>query len=88
MHPAILNEKGQFEVITDIVGRRPTREGGMRIEVEYQNVGYSRDGPVVHAYGAGGRGFEISVGVAQEVCDLVKGVITSRRTPQSVLSKL
>lgn len=64
--PEILNSKGEFDVIRDIVGRRPTRKGGMRLEVE--RVG---KGKLVHAYGAGGRGYEISWGVADEVLKMV-----------------
>ncbi|KAF7122583.1 hypothetical protein CNMCM5793_000608 [Aspergillus hiratsukae] len=58
---------GQFDVIRDIVGRRPAREEGMRIEAE--RVGSDRF--IVHAYGAGGRGFELSWGVAQDVVQLM-----------------
>ncbi|KAJ5980673.1 hypothetical protein N7481_007971 [Penicillium waksmanii] len=54
---------GQFDVIRDIVGRRPARQGGMRMEVEKLADGKK----IVHAYGAGGRGFEISWGVAEEI---------------------
>jgi glycine/D-amino acid oxidase-like deaminating enzyme len=76
--------------IADIVGRRPTREGGMRIEVEHAKVGssgHSRGEQVVHAYGAGGRGFEISWGVAAEVAKLAKDTLTAE-TPRSVRAKL
>lgn len=58
---------GQFDVIRDIVGRRPARDGGMRIEAER----VSGDRFIVHAYGAGGRGFELSWGVAQDVLQLM-----------------
>ncbi|KXJ93645.1 hypothetical protein Micbo1qcDRAFT_158509 [Microdochium bolleyi] len=100
LQPGLLSRTGQADaetevvqeplrVIADIVGRRPTRHGGMRVECqehaamhgsggggghggkahggELQNAGR----PVVHAYGAGGRGFEISWGVAREVTGLV-----------------
>ncbi|KAE8356775.1 Fcf1-domain-containing protein [Aspergillus coremiiformis] len=60
---------GEFDVIRDIVGRRPAREGGMRIEAE--TVGEGRC--VVHAYGAGGRGYELSWGVAGDVVRLMTG---------------
>lgn len=56
-------------VIADVVGRRPTREGGMRIELEQRSVS-GREFTVLHAYGAGGRGYEISWGVASEVAKL------------------
>lgn len=55
--------KRDFEVIRDIVGRRPAREEGLRIEAE--KIAGNR--VVFHAYGAGGRGFELSRGVAEDV---------------------
>lgn len=58
---------GKFDVIRDIVGRRPAREGGTRIEVEKLVDGKS----LVHAYGVGGRGFELSRGVAEDVVGLM-----------------
>lgn len=58
---------GQFDIVRDIVGRRPAREGGMRIEVEK----LVNDKHIVHAYGAGGRGIEISRGVAEDVTILM-----------------
>ncbi|KAI0145518.1 FAD dependent oxidoreductase [Xylariaceae sp. FL1272] len=76
-------EGGGVGVIKDIVGRRPTREGGVRLEVESVRVEYgavrggARVQPVVHAYGAGGRGYEISWGVAEDVGKLVLDCLTS-----------
>lgn len=58
---------GKFDVIQDIVGRRPAREGGMRLEVEKLGNGKQ----IVHAYGAGGRGFELSRGVAEDTTALM-----------------
>lgn len=68
-YPRILDGSvpGGFRVIKDIVGRRPTREGGPRVELE-ETV---KDRSVVHAYGLGGRGYELSWGVAQQVLVLV-----------------
>ncbi|KAB8234446.1 hypothetical protein ETB97_003818 [Aspergillus alliaceus] len=57
----------RFDVIRDIVGRRPAREGGIRIEAEKVEDGKV----VVHAYGAGGRGYELSWGVAGDVVKLM-----------------
>lgn len=65
--PFTPENKGQFDVIRDIVGRRPAREGGMRLELEKLAGGKS----LVHAYGAGGRGFEISQGVAEDTVELM-----------------
>ncbi|KAJ5488825.1 hypothetical protein N7539_003715 [Penicillium diatomitis] len=69
----------QFDVIEDIVGRRPAREGGMRIEVETLETGKN----IVHAYGAGGRGFELSRGVAEDATALMfeKGLLAARTKP-------
>ncbi|KAJ5654196.1 D-amino-acid oxidase [Penicillium lividum] len=65
--PFTTESGGKFDVIRDIVGRRPAREGGMRIEVESLGDGKR----VVHAYGAGGRGFELSRGVAEDTAALM-----------------
>ena len=74
--PFTAESRGKFDVIRDIVGRRPAREGGMRIEVER----IADRETVVHAYGAGGRGFELSVGVAEDVVDLMSenGVLRTK----------
>ncbi|KAM0550675.1 hypothetical protein ACHAPJ_008739 [Fusarium lateritium] len=72
------------KVIKDVVGRRPAREGGMRVETEARDTTWGVK-KVVHAYGAGGRGFELSWGVASEVAELVKEVLSS---PLDVKSKL
>ncbi|PGH08654.1 hypothetical protein AJ79_05936 [Helicocarpus griseus UAMH5409] len=71
MYPAILNKKGKFDVIRDIVGRRPAREGGMRLEL--QTLPSERK--VVHAYGAAGRGVELSWGIAEEVLKMVNAAL-------------
>ncbi|CZR63596.1 probable D-aspartate oxidase [Phialocephala subalpina] len=77
MFPQILNAEGKFDVVEDIVGRRPTRRGGLRLEVEW--VGEAdASRKIVHAYGAGGRGYELSWGVAKEVVELVYGDKTSK----------
>ncbi|OAQ76579.1 FAD dependent oxidoreductase superfamily protein [Purpureocillium lilacinum] len=65
-YPAVLAD-GPYRVVRDIVGRRPTRRGGMRLEAE--ELGRRR---VVHAYGLGGRGYELSWGVAEAVLALLK----------------
>ncbi|CAH0033255.1 unnamed protein product [Clonostachys rhizophaga] len=67
-------------VISDVVGRRPMREGGMRIEFEEKQAGI-----VLHAYGAGGRGFELSWGVANEVEGMVKELLPSFTAMRSKL---
>lgn len=65
--------KGRLDSITleknarkDIVGFRPGRKGGFRLEVE---------GDTVHAYGFGHVGYIVSYGVAGKVRDLVDSVV-------------
>jgi glycine/D-amino acid oxidase-like deaminating enzyme len=50
------------DVIRDIVGFRPGREGGFRVE---------RESNVIHAYGFAGAGYRYSWGVSSKVVDLV-----------------
>ncbi|KAH6692637.1 FAD dependent oxidoreductase-like protein [Plectosphaerella plurivora] len=74
-YPSIrASEGGQLRVLRDIVGRRPTRKGGMRLERE--DIGDGR--AIIHAYGLGGRGFELSWGVAEGVIKLVNDPIKSK----------
>ncbi|EEP79650.1 predicted protein [Uncinocarpus reesii 1704] len=83
LYPAMLNAEGKFDVIRDIVGRRPAREGGLRLEAETLPSSTSSKRTVVHAYGAGGRGYELSWGIAEEVLRMVTDIL-----PQSLLSRL
>lgn len=76
------------KVVSDIVGRRPTREGGMRLEVEERAVvqhNRATTGRVIHAYGAGGRGYEISWGVANEVAGLAGSLLGPKASPEAKL---
>lgn len=72
-----------FQIIKDIVGRRPAREGGMRLEVEAKDGPHRQRRHVLHAYGAGGRGYEISWGVAGEVVELAKNLPPFSSAPTS-----
>lgn len=65
---------GSLKVIKDIVGRRPAREGGLRIETEARDNGQGVQ-HIIHAYGAAGRGYEMSWGIASEVADLARDVL-------------
>lgn len=64
--PDFVDDPSKFDVVMDNVGRRPWREGGLRIEVEP----LSDSTRVIHCYGAGGRGYELSWGVAEQTADL------------------
>jgi glycine/D-amino acid oxidase-like deaminating enzyme len=62
--------KGAFETldlenVTDIIGFRPGRKTGIRVE---------REGNVVHAYGVEGAGYIYSFGVAERVAQLIDGI--------------
>lgn len=78
------NKSEDVSVIADVVGRRPTRDGGMRIELERRPVS-GRQATVLHAYGAGGRGYEISWGVAGEVAQLASDFLATKRSLGSKL---
>ena len=66
--PDFVADTTNFAILQDNVGRRPWREGGLRIEPEV-----AVDGRViVHGYGAGGRGYELSWGAATKIVDLVE----------------
>ncbi|KUJ20501.1 putative D-amino acid oxidase [Mollisia scopiformis] len=61
--------KGAFkdvdlDTVTDIVGFRPGRKEGIRVE---------REGDIVHAYGVEGAGYIYSFGIAEAVKELVEG---------------
>lgn len=81
-----------IEVVSHNVGLRPSREGGVRLEVEQRVVGgitpdlapksrtdRQRSVTVVHAYGPGGTGYQSSIGLAEKAGDMV--VAQMRATP-------
>ncbi|EHY57852.1 hypothetical protein ABEF95_014293 [Exophiala dermatitidis] len=68
-YPDFVDSVDKFDVVKDNVGRRPWREGGYRIETEV----ISPRKTIVHGYGAGGRGYELSWGAAEKIVELVKG---------------
>ena len=70
-----------LRVIHDIVGRRPTRKGGMRLEKE----AVAGNKCVIHAYGLGGRGYELSWGVADRVAKLLTEHLDGNAPRQSRL---
>lgn len=76
--PSLLGRNKKWDVVRDIVGRRPARKGGIRLELEtlvdeYNSSKNNGDletaqgKSVIHAYGVGGRGWELSWGIAEEV---------------------
>ncbi|KAJ0287576.1 hypothetical protein COL940_002417 [Colletotrichum noveboracense] len=67
-YPANLGDSGEYRVLKDVVGRRPTRRGGLRLEREDASDGRT----IIHAYGLGGRGFELSWGMAEGALGLLQ----------------
>ncbi|CAG9975124.1 unnamed protein product [Clonostachys byssicola] len=76
-----------LHVVEDIIGRRPTRDGGVRLELETRTFLLSNSrsghGHIIHAYGAGGRGYELSWGIAEDVACMAEKLLGNDR-----LSKL
>lgn len=64
-----LFRNGVLDIISINVGFRPARNGGLRIEMEKVN-----DNVVIHAYGAGGMGYELSYGIGTKVKDILYSV--------------
>lgn len=62
-------------VLQHLVGFRPSREGGTRLEREDVRLGDAagRRTPVVHNYGHGGAGWQSSWGCADDVVALLEG---------------
>ncbi|TID15200.1 nucleotide-binding domain-containing protein [Venturia nashicola] len=67
--PELLNGQGEFEVLSEQVGLRPGRKGGVRCEIEV--LGQEERMVVCHAYGHGGGGFQKSIGCAKKVVRLL-----------------
>lgn len=56
--PELLNQNGEFEVLSVQVGLRPTRTGGARVETEWiDDVGNRASKFVCHNYGHHGAGY-------------------------------
>ncbi|TFK51572.1 FAD dependent oxidoreductase [Heliocybe sulcata] len=70
LDPRIPANVEELDIVRDVVGIRPGRRGGMRVEAERVVIG-NVEMPVVHAYGASGTGFAFSPGVGRKVAQLV-----------------
>ncbi|GAA5938352.1 hypothetical protein JCM3775_000870 [Rhodotorula graminis] len=66
-----------LDVVEDAVGLRPTREGGIRLELGALE-GDGRRVAVVHNYGHGGYGFQSSWGSAEAAVELVEEALSRR----------
>ncbi|GAA5875455.1 hypothetical protein JCM16303_000632 [Sporobolomyces ruberrimus] len=77
-----------LEVVEEAVGLRPTREGGIRLEIdEIEREELSgKSIKVVHHYGHGGYGYQSSWGSAEAAVELVDSALG--RSPRTTKSKL
>jgi glycine/D-amino acid oxidase-like deaminating enzyme len=57
------------------IGFCPSRKGGPRVELESENGGKVEGTWILHNYGHGDSGFRGSVGCAEEIATLVKGLL-------------
>ena len=75
LFPELMKERPDgskyFDVMYTNVGFRPAREGGFRLETE--KIGSKS---IIHAYGGGGMGYELSYGVGVEVSEKLADVIS------------
>ncbi|KAI5828038.1 hypothetical protein EV122DRAFT_267708 [Schizophyllum commune] len=70
LNPLIPTDPSKLDVVRDIVGLRPGRKSGLRVDSEIV------DGlKLVHAYGASGGGFALSAGVGRKCAALVDALL-------------
>ncbi|KAI9773568.1 MAG: hypothetical protein M1840_006842 [Geoglossum simile] len=70
--PDLLNTEGEFDIVSEQVGFRPSRKGGPRISLErVPSLGREKPFIVIHCYGHSGAGYQNSVGSAREVLSLL-----------------
>jgi D-amino-acid oxidase len=72
--PLLRNASGGVDVIRHMVGRRPWRRDGVRVEKEWIEREGGRGGWVVHNYGHSGWGFQGGYGCAERVLELVNEI--------------
>lgn len=75
--PELAGGKGVpgLSVIRHVVGLRPYREGGVRVEREKLDA----DTDIVHNYGHAGWGYQGSYATAQRAVELVKGIGAAKK---------
>lgn len=67
---------GGMEVLAAFSGLRPSREGGARVERTSIQLDGSKNGILVHNYGAGGSGFQAGFGMAHDAILSVEDVLS------------
>ncbi|KAF8936276.1 hypothetical protein BGZ58_004377 [Dissophora ornata] len=62
----------KFDIVDQKVGFRPSRLGGVRVEVEHGRNGYGQPILVAHNYGHGGAGYQSSWGTANDLLQMIE----------------
>ncbi|KAG0328949.1 hypothetical protein BG004_002431 [Podila humilis] len=62
----------KFDIVEQKIGFRPSRIGGVRVEVERGYTGYGEQVLIAHNYGHGGAGFQSSWGTAYDLIRLIE----------------
>lgn len=74
-----ISEDAEIEIVSEQVGLRPGRQGGVRVEAERVEIvrgdGSKERVHVVHHYGHAGAGYQNSVGSARQVANLVDEIL-------------
>jgi hypothetical protein len=76
---------GVMEVLAAFAGLRPSREGGARVERTSMQLEGSRNGILVHNYGAGGTGFQAGLGMARDAIGTVEDLLSTLPVEKSRL---
>ncbi|KAF9398128.1 hypothetical protein BGZ94_006093, partial [Podila epigama] len=61
-----------FDIVDQKVGFRPSRQGGVRVDVEYGRTGSGQPVLIAHNYGHGGAGYQSSWGTAYHVLKMIE----------------
>ncbi|KAJ7779074.1 FAD dependent oxidoreductase [Mycena metata] len=65
-----------LDVVEECVGLRPTRKGGVRLEIEHLSLA-NKTIPIVHNYGHGGAGYQSSWGSANLAVELLQSAVNA-----------
>lgn len=72
-----VQELREESILKRVVGLRPYREGGVRLDLAYDGKGR----PIIHNYGHGGSGFSLAWGCAQSVAALLEQAFAAVSDP-------
>lgn len=75
----------KFDIVDQKVGFRPSRIGGVRVEVEHGRSGSGQHVLIAHNYGHGGAGYQSSWGTAYDTLKLIqKAELETAEDPHEV----